>query len=643
MSCVIAVGLVWGQSDARAQQGTAQVPAPGAAPARLCGPDRRAGGRDRGPQGHDGAARASRRCGPARAATSRRRITPTTTRRSANPYPESARRADAEERQEGHDRRRCGGSSGGRRSSRTSSAKCSAACRRDVPKVTWTVTATVDGDGRRPPRRSASSSIGHVDNIGVSRDHRRHPDDARHAGRRQGPGAGDDDVRRRPACPAIRRRPAEAAAWSGGLTATGRASDPPATEQLIAAGWGYASLNPASIQADNGAGLTKRHHRAGQQGRSPQAGRLGLAARVGVGRVARARLPRDRHDGRRQEGRHRRRLALRQGRAGHDGVRHAVRGRAGRLVGRRRRQAASPQLRRSGREPHRLGEYHWMAGNFLKYGAAEATFGSKNAGDIPVDAHQLIALCAPRPTFISYGMPEKGDAKWLDQQGSFMAAVAAGRCSACSARRTSGRSDDYKTEKMPAVNVEPARRPARVAAARRRPHRRPELEVLHPVGGQVRSRSRALPAQHRAAACARRAPGRSSPRRARITNSMAAHAQLLEKAQQGGIDVYFIGDSITRRWGATDYPELLANWKQNFFGWNAGRLRLGRRQDAEHPLAARERRARRRQPEGDRDPRRHEQRRSRAGRRGEDRRHHARADAIVDVCRQKAPQAPRSS
>lgn len=52
-------------------------------------------------------------------------------------------------------------------------------------------------------------------------------------------------------------------------------------------------------------------------------------------------------------------------------------------------------------------------------------------------------------------------------------------------------------------------------------------------------------------------------------NSIAAHGQLLEKAKRGGIDVYFEGDSITRRWGATDYPELLANWKQNFFGWNA--------------------------------------------------------------------------
>ncbi len=44
---------------------------------------------------------------------------------------------------------------------------------------------------------------------------------------------------------------------------------------------------------------------------------------------------------------------------------------------------------------------------------------------------------------------------------------------------------------------------------------------------------------------------------------------MLDKAKQGGIDIYFEGDSITRRWGATDYPELLANWKKNFFGWNA--------------------------------------------------------------------------
>lgn len=53
-------------------------------------------------------------------------------------------------------------------------------------------------------------------------------------------------------------------------------------------------------------------------------------------------------------------------------------------------------------------------------------------------------------------------------------------------------------------------------------------------------------------------------------NSQLAHEQLLEKAKQDHVDVYFIGDSITRRWGATDYPEFLAHWKKTFFGWNAG-------------------------------------------------------------------------
>jgi len=60
---------------------------------------------------------------------------------------------------------------------------------------------------------------------------------------------------------------------------------------------------------------------------------------------------------------------------------------------------------------------------------------------------------------------------------------------------------------------------------------------------------------------------RPAPRSDR--NSQLAHRQLLAKAKEGRIDVYFEGDSITRRWGATDYPQLLENWKRNFFGWNA--------------------------------------------------------------------------
>ncbi|HEX7630771.1 MAG TPA: GDSL-type esterase/lipase family protein [Lacunisphaera sp.] len=53
-------------------------------------------------------------------------------------------------------------------------------------------------------------------------------------------------------------------------------------------------------------------------------------------------------------------------------------------------------------------------------------------------------------------------------------------------------------------------------------------------------------------------------------NSQLGHQQLLAKAKAGGISLYFMGDSITRRWGATDYPDFLANWRQNFHGWNAG-------------------------------------------------------------------------
>src|SRR5947209_356463 len=59
------------------------------------------------------------------------------------------------------------------------------------------------------------------------------------------------------------------------------------------------------------------------------------------------------------------------------------------------------------------------------------------------------------------------------------------------------------------------------------------------------------------------------------SNSRTAHAQLLEKAKKGHIDVYFLGDSITRRWGATDYPDFLANWRQNFHGWNAANFGWG--------------------------------------------------------------------
>ena len=100
------------------------------------------------------------------------------------------------------------------------------------------------------------------------------------------------------------------------------------------------------------------------------------------------------------------------------------------------------------------GAYHWMAGNYLKYSARESDFGSRTADDLPVDAHMMLALCAPRLTFISHGIPEKGDAHWLDHQGSFMAAIAAQPVFRLLGARDLGRSDDYQKEKMPAVNVD---------------------------------------------------------------------------------------------------------------------------------------------------------------------------------------------
>src|SRR5207245_9699960 len=77
------------------------------------------------------------------------------------------------------------------------------------------------------------------------------------------------------------------------------------------------------------------------------------------------------------------------------------------LVGSSGKGGATPLRRNFGEAVESLtgGEYYWMAGNFMKYGASDATFGSKTPGDIPVDSNELIALCAPRLTFISYGIP----------------------------------------------------------------------------------------------------------------------------------------------------------------------------------------------------------------------------------------------
>lgn len=104
-------------------------------------------------------------------------------------------------------------------------------------------------------------------------------------------------------------------------------------------------------------------------------------------------------------------------------------------------------------ESHTGGGYYWMAGNFMKYGASDAVFGSRNASDIPVDSNELIALCAPRLTFISYGVPEKGDAKWLDHRGSFKATLDASPVWTLLGAKGLEPLDNYSVEKMPPINT----------------------------------------------------------------------------------------------------------------------------------------------------------------------------------------------
>jgi lysophospholipase L1-like esterase len=337
-----------------------------------------------------------------------------------------------------------------------------------------------------------------------------------------------------------------------------RGSDPPAAEQLIADGWGYALLDTGSVQADNGAGLTKGIIGLTNKGqpRKPEDWGALRAWAWGASRSLDY-LETDcsvdaKHVG--IEG------VSRYGKAALVAMafdpRFAVV-----LVGSSGEGGTKPHRRNFGEVVENLtgtGEYHWVAGNFLKYGASQASFGSRNAGNLPVDSNELIALCAPRPTFISYGVPEMGDSKWLDQQGSFMASAAAGAVFRLLGAKDLGVTDDYHHAKMPPVNT--GLLDGQLAWRQHDAGHTdaPNWKYFIPWADKFFDHHPAvweLPADQ--------------PVFRRDANSLVAHSQLLAKAKQSGIDVYFEGDSITRRWGALDYPELLANWKQNFFGWNA--------------------------------------------------------------------------
>jgi hypothetical protein len=193
--------------------------------------------------------------------------------------------------------------------------------------------------------------------------------------------------------------------------------EPSWQQQVLARGWGWAVISPYSIQADNGAGLTQGIIGLVNKGafRKPDdwgalrawawgagcaldyfetdpsvnAKKVGLEGHSRFGKAVLVTMAFDP------------RFAIVFVSSSGEGGAKLHRRNAGELV---ENVAGS-------------GEYHWMAGNFIKYA------GPLTPGDLPVDSHELIALCAPRPVFISSG--ETGDA-WVDARGMFMAAVHAG-------------------------------------------------------------------------------------------------------------------------------------------------------------------------------------------------------------------------
>jgi hypothetical protein len=231
----------------------------------------------------------------------------------------------------------------------------------------------------------------------------------------------------------------------------------PNTWQLINDGWGFVLFDPASLQADDGGGLTKGIIglvNKGQPRRPDDWGALRAWA-WGAGRGLDY-LETDpavdaKHVG--IEG------VSRYGKAALVTMAFDQRF-AMVLVGSSGKGGATPLRRNYGEGVENLatGEYYWLDGNFMKYDASEATFGNMNPGQLPVDSNELIALCAPRLTFISYGVPEKGDAHWLDHQGSWMATVDANQVwELLGAKGLSGGTDftldpNYHTTKMPPVN-----------------------------------------------------------------------------------------------------------------------------------------------------------------------------------------------
>ncbi len=429
---------------------------------------------------------------------------------------------------------------------------------RNVPNVTWEVTATTPGDSGGIPTVT-KTLVGHVDNTAYPQI--------------------SVNIQASYTVPAKVKHPVPIMIeFSFGFGFPGSRFKPAWQQLAISKGWGYGSIVPTSIQPDNNQlktgiiGLTNK----GQPRKPDDWGAL-RAWQWGVSRMI------DYFEANEDSGVDSKKVGIeglsRYGKAAIVTEAFDPRVAVG-LIGSSGEGGVKLHRHIYGEAVENLagGEYYWMAGNFIKYGASDP---AKTAADLPVDSHELIALCAPRPCFISYGMVEHGDAKWVDAHGSFMAAVLAGPVYRLLGKKDLGTPGDYLTDPMPPVK-------ALIGG---------ELAWRQHEGGHDVTpnwpaffnwvpqyiKAPTLPgAAQPAKGSAGNAEGATksateipSPRP--DSNSALAHTQLVEKARKGGIDLYFLGDSIVRRWGATDpqYVDLLSNWKQNFYGWNAGNFGWG--------------------------------------------------------------------
>ena len=203
-----------------------------------------------------------------------------------------------------------------------------------------------------------------------------------------------------------------------GATAPPPPPGPNWRELVLAKGWGFAIILPTSIQADNGQGLTQGIIGLVNKGQPRKVDDWGALRAWGWGAsraldyfetdkaVDAKRIALEGHS------RYGKATAV----AMADDARFAIAfvsssGEGGVKLHRRNWGELVENVAATN-------EYHWMAGNFLKYA------GTLGWNDLPVDSHELVALCAPRPVFISAGAT-KGDG-WVDAKGMFLAAAGAG-------------------------------------------------------------------------------------------------------------------------------------------------------------------------------------------------------------------------